>query len=395
MRPTFIPSLIFVALYLLLTIPGVAQSNDDRLKAQEYLSAGNALLQKGDAEQATAQFGKVIELLPQLSIGYINRGLAYASVGKHAEALADADKALALADAGPSPKAYRAMAFQIRGHVYYSQREYKRSIEAYSYAIDLEPTNAKFHNGRGIAHMALEEYEHALRDFGKTIELDPHLTQPYVNRSVVHKRMKDNAAAIRDLDVALSMDPSNASAYSNRAGNYLDLKKYDESIRDFSKAIALNPKWEFYFNRGRAYLDQGSLQLSIDDNTEAIKRGADSYKPLHNRAIAHHRLGKNQLAVDDLRQAMSLSSNSASVHFNLAYILYRSGKFSEASVEASKLITKFPAWRAPVVLRGESYAKLGNTARASADRLAASKLNAAWKPSEEDFFIFDLDIDVR
>lgn len=387
--------LLAFCLFVLLSLQfGVAQSNEDRLKAQEHLSMGNALLQKGDAGQATVQFGKVIELLPTLSIGYINRGLAYASVGKHLEALADADKALALVENGPNQKVYEAMAYQIKGRVYHAQREYRRSIEAYSSSIDREPENAKFHNGRGIAHLSLGQYELALRDFGKAIELAPKLTQPYVNRSVVHQRMKDNAAAIRDLDIALTIDPSNASAYSNRAGNYLDQENYDESIRDFSKAIALEPKWEFYYNRGRAYLGKGSLQLSIDDNTEAIKRGADSYKPLHNRAIAHHRLGKNQLAVDDLRQALSLSSSS-SVHYNLAYILFRSGKFTEAGAEASILIAKFPAWRAPVVLRGESYAKLGNTARANADRLAASRLSAAWKPSEEDFFILDLDIDVR
>ncbi len=389
-----ISSTIFVALYLMFATSGIAQSNDDRLRAQQHLSTGNVLLQKGNVEQAAVEFGKVIEFLPNLAIGYINRGLAYAYLGKHAEALADAEKALAVAENGPSQKVYQGMAHQVRGHVFYSQREYQRSIEAYSSGIELEPVNAKYHNGRGLAYMALGEYEQALRDFGKTIELDPKLAQPYVNRSVVHRRMKDNAAAIRDLDVALSLDPSNAGALSNRAANYLDLKKYDEAISDFSKAIALEPKWEFFYNRGRAYMDKGDFQRSIDDNTEAIRRGADSYKPLHNRAIAHHRLGKNQLAIDDLRKALSVSPSS-SAHYNLAYILYRSGKFSEASVEASKLIAKFPAWRAPVVLRGESYAKLGNTARANADRLAASKLSAAWKPSEDGFFILDLDIDVR
>jgi len=395
MKPTIIKLLTLSLSVLLFSILGRAQSNDDRLKAQEHLTTGNALLQKGDAEQAALQFGKVVELLPAFSIGYINRGLAYASAGKHAEALADADQALELSAKESNAKVYQALAYQVKGHVYYSQREFKLSIESYSQSIEREPANAKFYNGRAISYMSLGQHEQALQDFGKAIELNPKLTQAYVNRSLVHKRMNNNAAAIRDLDAALALDPSNATAYSNRAGNYLELKKYDEAIGDYTKAIGIEPKWEFYYNRGRANLDKGNLQASIDDNSVAIKMDGNSSKPFHNRALAYHRLGQNPLAVEDLRKAISLSTYSAGSHYNLGYFLFRGGRYSEAGEEASKMISRFPAWRAPVILRAESYAKLGNATRANADRAAAAKLDPAWKPGEEDLLIYDLEIEIR
>lgn len=390
MRPTFIPSLIVVVLFLFLTIPSLAQSNEDRLKAQQHLLAGNALLQKGDAEQASVQFGKVVELLPTVAVGYINRGLAYASLGKHAEALADADSALTHSDKGPNPTIYRAMAYQIKGAVYYSQRDYKRSIEAYSACIDIEPTNAKYHNGRGIAYLALKQDNEALTDFGKTIELDPKLSQPFVNRSVIYRRRKDYAAAIRDLESALALDPSNAGAYSNRGSSYLYLKKYEEAAADFSKAISLDPKWEFYYNRGRVYFDQGKFQAAVDDNSEAIRRNSGSPNAFRNRAIAYHRLGKNELALNDLRSAVSINNKSASDRYNLAYILLKSGRFAEAVGEATLMISQYPQWRPPYVLRAEANAKLGRNTKANADRALASQLNRDWKPSEEDFVIFDM-----
>lgn len=390
MKTTLSSSLIFVALCLLLTLAGFAQSNDDRLRAQQHLSAGNALLLKGNAEQASIEFEKVIALLPSFSIGYINRGLAYASMGKYVEALADADKAMTYAGQEPNSATYRAMAYQIKGAVYYSQRDYKRSIEAYSSGIELEPTNAKYHNGRGIAYLALEQYDQALQDFGKTIELDPKLSQPYVNRSVIYKRRKDHASAIRDLESALALDPYNAGAYSNRGSSYLELKKYEEAVADYSKAISLDPKWEFFYNRGRAYFDQGKFQAAVDDNSEAIRRNPSSPKGFRNRAIAYHRLGKNDLAVNDLKQAVSINGSSASYRYNLAYILLRSGRYEEAVGEATKMIGQYPQWRDPYVLRAEANAKLGSAAKANADRAIASKLNAAWKPSEEDFLIFDM-----
>ena len=395
MKPTLNSLLVSVAVYLLLTMPGFAQSNDDRLRAQQHLSAGNAQLLKGNAEQASVEFGKVIELLPALSIGYINRGLAYASLGRNAEALADADSATTHAERGPNSTTYRAMAYQIKGAVYYSQRDYKRSIEAYSSGIELEPTNAKYRNGRGIAYLALEQHDHALQDFGKTIELDPKLSQPYVNRSVIYRRRKDYAAAIRDLESALALDPSNAGAYSNRGSSYLDLKKYDEAVADLSKAISLDPKWEFFYNRGRAYFDQGKFQAAVDDNSEAIRQNPSSPKGFRNRAIAYHRLGKNELAVNDLRSALSINGNSASHRYNLAYVLLKSGRFAEAVAEATKMISQYPEWRDPYVLRSEANARLGSVAKANADRVAAAKLSAAWKPNEEDFLIFDVTFYVR
>ncbi|MBK7931883.1 MAG: tetratricopeptide repeat protein [Acidobacteria bacterium] len=82
------------ALLLFFFISVKGQTQSELLKAQEFLSSGNALLQKGKLEEAIAAFNEVVAILPKMPIGYINRGVAYAANSRFAEALADADRVL-------------------------------------------------------------------------------------------------------------------------------------------------------------------------------------------------------------------------------------------------------------------------------------------------------------
>jgi tetratricopeptide (TPR) repeat protein len=359
------------------------------MKAQEYLSEGNALLQKGDPEQAAIQFGKVVELLPDLAVGYINRALAYSALSKYTEALADADKALSLVQPDSYAARFTSLANQVKAKVHQAQGDHKAALAFYTTAIEIDSSNPVFFNGRGVSHLMLSQHDQAIKDFSKTIELNPRLSQPYVNRAVAYRALKNCDAAIRDTTEAIKLSSSDVVPYINRANCYLDLKKYDEAIEDLTKAISIEPKADLFYNRARVRLDQGDYEKSIADNTEAISRDAKHDKAYFNRGISYQRIRKYGLAVDDLRKALSLNEVSPSRRYNLAFVLYQSGQFSETIKEAGKLISTFPKWRAPVALRANAYARIGDSLKLKSDTALANKLDATWKPEEEGFFIFD------
>jgi len=376
-----------------------AQSQAELAKAQESLSAGNALLQKGEPEEAAVKFGEVIAILPSLAIGYVNRGLAYSSAGKYAEAIADADKAIVLAKQGPDADLYAALAYQVKALVYQDQGNHKLAIEAYSASIELAPTNLRFLNGRGLSYMRLGQYDLAIKDLSRAIELDPTLSQPYINRALAYRAIKDCDAAIRDTTEAIKLAPSGILSYVNRANCYLDLKRYDEAIADLTKAITIEPKPDLYYNRALVYFNQGDYENSIADNTEAIRRDAKYDKAYFNRAIAYQRIRKYQLAIADFRKSLSLNEKSPSRRYNLASALFEAGQYSESIKEASALMSMFPKWRAPVALRANAYGRIGDSQRMKSDAALANKLDAAWKPDEEGFFIvetiYDLPAEIK
>ncbi|MCC6452593.1 MAG: tetratricopeptide repeat protein [Acidobacteria bacterium] len=367
-----------------------AQSQAELAKAQESLSSGNALLQKGEPEQAVIKFGEVIAILPSMAIGYVNRGLAYSSAGKYAEAIADADKAIELAKDGPDANTYSALAYQVKALVYQAQGENNLAVESYSLGLGLAPNNVRFLNGRGVSYTRLHKYDLAIKDLSRAIELDPKLYQTYVNRTVAYRALKNCDAAIRDATEAMRLAPSNISPYLNRANCYLDLKKYDEAIADLTKAIAIEPKADLFYNRALVYFNQGDYENSIADNTKAIDQDVNYDKAYFNRAISYQRTHNYELAIADFRKTLSLNEKSPSRRYNLASVLFEAGQYSEAIKETTALISVFPKWRAPVALRANAYARVGDSVRMNSDAALANKLDAAWKPEEEGFFIFEI-----
>jgi tetratricopeptide (TPR) repeat protein len=368
-----------------------ALSQEDAAKAQELFNAGNALLGKGEARQAELKYTEALAVAPNVPMLYINRGIAFASQSKFQEAISDSDKALELLGAGSFPQSYSAVAYQTKGLAHQNQGNYKLAGEFYSKAIELDPTNAKFWNFRGITHQLQNQNDEALKDFTKAIELDATIPHFFVNRGEIYRRLKDLTAALRDCDSATQLDKSNDMAYYNRGNTYIDLGKKDEALNDFNTAISLKPKSVYFYGRGRLYFIQGKYELAVKDNTEALATDPQNSSAYGNRGLSYSKLGKDTLAIEDLRKALTIKDDSAWLRYNLSYLLFKTGQFSAAAAESTKVIGIAPQWRAAYNLRAAAYAKLGNVAKAKADRDAAAKLPAASRPAE-DSSVFSLDI---
>lgn len=380
----------FAALIALFSIGVHPQTAADYAKANEMLKAGNEFLQRGDAAHAVVKFTEVMAVLPSTPAAYVNRGLAYSALGKYAEALADADKALSLIQPDGYAARFSSLANQVKAQVHRAQKDHKTAVAFYTKAIAIDSSNSLLFNGRGVCYLVLDQHDQAIKDFSKAIELEPTLSQPYVNRAVAYRAIKNCDAAIRDTTDAMRLAPSDVGPYINRANCYFDLKKYDEAITDLTKAIYIEPKADLFYNRARVRLDRGDYERSIADNTEAISRDAKHDKAYYNRGISYQRIRKYEPAITDLRKALSLNEKSPSRRYNLAFVLFQSAQYSETIKEATILISTFPKWKAPATLRANAYARLGDTLKMRSDTALANRLDATWKPEEEGFFIFDM-----
>lgn len=384
---------MFLLAFIAAAHPAFSQalSQADAVKAQGLFDAGNALLGKGELQQAEQKYTEALAIVPNVPMLYINRGIALFSQSKYSEAIADADKALSLLGSGTYPKEHTALAYQIKGLVAQNQADYKGANEFYSKSIELDPANAKYRNFRGISFQLMNQLDEALKDFDKAIELDAATPHYFINRGEVHRRQKDLAASLKDFDSAIQLDKSNPLGYYNRANTYADLGKLDEALSDYSTAISIKPKSEFFYGRGRLYYLKNQFELAVKDNTEAITNDPKNSSAYGNRALSYSKLGKDDLAIEDIRRSLAIKDDSPWLRYSLSYLLYKTGKFSDAAVEATKVIGIAPQWQAPYKLRAATYSKLGNMVKAKADRDAAAKLPAASQPAENaTFFTFDI-----
>jgi tetratricopeptide (TPR) repeat protein len=381
---------LFFAVVAAYTV-GAQQSQGDFAKVQAAFDAGNAFLNRGQAQAAVEKYSEAIAINGSFPLPYINRGIAYATLSRNAEALADAEKALSLLAPGTFPATHSGLAHQVKGIVYQNQGNHKLALESFSKAIELDPGSAKYFNARGVVYRLLNEFDLALADYNKAISLDPTIPHTFVNRASVYLKRKDHAAALKDLDEAIRLDKSIDTAYNNRANTYIEIKDYEKALTDYSQAILLNPKSAYYYGRGRLHILQGRYESGVSDNTEAIRLDPANPNAYLNRAVAYSRSNKFALALADIRKASELKPESVHIRYNLAYVLYRQGEYSAAIGEANKVMAAAPKWDAPYKLRANAYAKLGNAAKAKADSETAARLGPG-NPPVEDIFIFSLDL---
>lgn len=359
---------------------------DQIAKAQQLFNSGNSDLSRGKFEDAVQKYTEAIAVDASIPLPYINRGVAYLSLSKFAEAAADADRALSLLATGTHPPDHSALAHQVKGMVFQNQRDHKLAVESFSKSIELFPSDAKFWNSRGTAFLYLREYDKALKDLDKAVDLDASIPMFYINRATVRMSLKDMSGALKDLDEALKLNDVDPNAYYTRANAHVKLGKLDEALKDYDKAIALKPKAPYHHARSLVYYNLGKFDLAIQENTQALSLEPVNIHALYTRAVSQTRLTKYSLAIEDIRKALSINERSAIMRYSLAYLLFKTGQYAQSAVEATKVIEIDPRWRSSYILRSNAYAKLGNAAKVKADRATASTLDAAYKPVETGMF---------
>jgi Tetratricopeptide repeat len=139
---------------------GYADSRD----AVTHGVKGAELYEQGLVEEAIAEYDKVIELAPDLAVGYNNRGTAYQELGQHEKAIADYDNAIEL-------EPDRAQSYFNRGYSYGALRQYERAIAEFDKAIELDPGIAEAYNVRGWAYAKLGQTEQASADYDKALSV--------------------------------------------------------------------------------------------------------------------------------------------------------------------------------------------------------------------------------
>ncbi|MFF1838846.1 DUF3856 domain-containing protein [Streptomyces sp. NPDC058231] len=251
-------------------------------RAQVYTTVGRY-------DDAVLDFSAVIDLFPDESDGYLERGNAHRLAGRAQEALADYDRAIAR---NPPPEAY------------------------YNRAVLLSEL------GREPA---------ALADYDTLLDLDPDHVGTLVNRAGMHYDRGDHGKARRDIDHGLTLDPGNAQLLCTLGLLEMADGALEEAREVLTRAIGLAPTLAAArVNRAVLAFDCGDADGAIDDLTEALSLGEDA-AIRYNRGVAHQHSRHWQQAVDDFTEALLQDrSEAADILLRRAACLRELGRLVEA-----------------------------------------------------------------
>lgn len=172
-----------------------------------------------------------------------------------------------------------------KGWILYMEDDFKGSIELYSAAIDLNPSEALFFYNRAVSSLVL------FKENGNSRYL---------------------TSASADLDRSIQLDPANANSYSLRAEAESIMKKYESAVADYTTAIKLKSRDpQLWYGRALVRLK------GLNDSSGALK---DAYRAIELnpgfaaayclRGIAKLNLGDKKGACRDYRRASGLDPDS-------------------------------------------------------------------------------------
>jgi len=161
------------------------------------------------------------------------------------------------------------VAFMNRGLAFIGEGRPDKALEDYDKAISIDPYDFKLFSNRGELFMKLGQLDKAALDLDKAMALNPghpRAYMNYLNLGIGYGRSGKQDKAMEFFDKAIALDPNKPAAYINRGITYALAGQYARALEDFNKAVGLDRNsGEAYANRGNLYLIMGKKELAASD----------------------------------------------------------------------------------------------------------------------------------
>lgn len=213
----------------------------------------------GKYEEAIDDYGKYMETPPRMEAGArYSRGFLYSLTGKYDQAVADFDKAIQLdledyelhnvPGYGPVPYEKLVRDYIQRGIAYARLGRYDQAIADFDKVIELAATyrgsrtkddqKVEAHYNRAVVYAIRGENVRAIADYNRVIGLSHEKWKGYFKQGFLYpRRVRGNDEV--DFDKTFRLDATVLRAYVNRAMAYGELGETERAIADLEKAFSL------------------------------------------------------------------------------------------------------------------------------------------------------------
>jgi len=170
-----------------------------------------------------------------------------------------------------------ARTYNLRGLGYRIKKDYNKAIADFSKAIELNPEYSLAYENRGVCYSEKGDQKNAIFDFNKSIQFNLDNAEAYAHRGMAFARLGHPLGAAKDFDRALKIDPENPMVYFTKGEAYRVQKRNQKAIEEFSKAITLDPHYtNAYINLGALYLDVCKDRLYVEKADGILRRSAQT-----------------------------------------------------------------------------------------------------------------------
>ena len=269
--------------------------------------------QRGDYEQALVQTNLALDINPDNSLAWNQRGLALHRLKRFEQAVASYDRALALWRDHPE-------ALSNRGVALYELKRFDEALESYDRALAVRPHYAEAFCYRGAALLQLKRREEALASCDRALAIRPDYAEAFWHRADVLAQLKRPDEALLSYDRALALGLDSADLHYNRGNALLALKRFDEALASFDRALAHSPDYAWaHGNRGIALYELMRSDEALASHERAVALEPHSAIAHSNRGVAFYKMKRLDEAIACYERALALQPDLPEAHFAEAH----------------------------------------------------------------------------
>jgi len=355
-----------------------AEAKDPREEAAKLFEEGQSAHQKGELEKAVGLYREALELDPSLWQAEFQRGAAYFSLNRLAEAkasmlgalkqlseFADAPEArgpssraqtllgeIALAESNPveaeksfrralelNPQAPRARAGL--AEIMLGGGKYAEAIAEAKAAIEAGDERASIYAMLGEALTLSGKYDEALTSLNEALKREPKSAIALRRRAEVYIARNDLKAAIEDLRASAEIEPD----IPNRlrlAGALATAKRYDEAVPLYQRILQDEP------SNSEARTALATVMIESGKGAEAAAQLESLIKAEPNRADLRAQLAELYLpshpekALEQYMTAAKIEPSQPAHQIGVAASLVKLGRFQEAVAASRQALSQNP-----------------------------------------------------
>ena len=205
-------------------------------------------------------------------------------------------------------------------------------------ACALAPANADIFTTRAAIHLSQGHRDKALGDLETALHLDPSQELARLTRATIHSAQGKRDLALEDLAVLDKQLAPQSDSRRTMAGVYDELDMPAQALAQWTLWIADHQHdiglVQAYNSRCRDRVELGTeLDKALDDCDEAIDADGKNASFLDSRAWVYLRMGKPQKALSDFNRGLAIKADGASSLYGRGLVHLALGEASAAQAD--------------------------------------------------------------
>jgi tetratricopeptide (TPR) repeat protein len=357
-------------------------SIDDHIMLGRLYHADNQI-KKAEQEEKAA-----VRLAPDSEEAVTALAILYNEEGDNAKA---AETLAAVPEANRSSKLYFAL-----GQTYDQQKNYKKAIDAYEHAIELDRDNLDAIRGLAESYQNDGQTEKALEQYKVIIDANPEDAQSYIRLAEIYRRQGKLDLALDNLTKARSMVKDDERISYELSEIYQAQGRYDDAIQELQGLLKSTEKPDgkyapdeqenraiFLERLGEVNRDNNNEPAALDTFQKMLALGDENAKRGYQEIIDTYRQSKEwQKATDEAKQATEKLPNDRDLKMVYASQIADEGQPDAAIEQVKSLLKGTPDDREVYINLATMYSRLKRWQDAEAALDKAEQLST--KPEDKE-----------